>query len=175
MMKKILVVLLLLLAACSPSESGPPPTATPPAVFISALNDFISAASKLNAATSQGVNYVNFRDYYAEAGGAFDRALSTWPDDFSPEAKTEFLGAAIGWDLTVHLWGAKVDGKSTLRNDPLQDDIIDYGGGKIWTVITATGVDTGDVGVNDENITILMTLASEQFEAGRDIILPLMP
>ena len=167
-----LAVLLLALVACSPVDNGPPPTATPPAALIAAIDDLLVAGSKLNAATGQGVSYLNYRDYYAEVGGAFDLALASWPDEFAPDAKLELLQAMLGWDLAGYMWAAQLDKKLTLQYDPRQDEFIQYGGDALRTVAGSTGE---TVQIRDENIGALLSLASAHFETGRDLLLPLMP
>jgi hypothetical protein len=167
-----LVLLFIVLAACTPSGGGEPTAVPLPETFTSALNDFLSAGSKLNAATGQGVSYLDYRDYYAEAGGAYELALATWPDDFAAEAKDEFTKAMWGWDLTGVIWSAKIDDRLTLWDDPRKDEFTQYAGDALTEVNFGKGA---GVQVSDKNISILLSMASEQFETGRDIILPLIP
>lgn len=166
-----LLVALLALAACSPGEP-PEPTAVPLSeTFRTTLDNFIAAGSKLNAATGQGVNYNNYQQFYAEAGGAYDLAMASWPDGFAPEAQAEFADAMKGWGLTGYVWDADINGKGyLLGSNPRSDEIIDYGG----ELTVLGGLGSAQV-LTKENIGVLMSLASGHFETGRDMILPLLP
>ena len=177
----LLVLAVFLLSACSSLEQTveeleatdvpPTPTVEPLSdVFKSAISDFISVGSKLNAATGQGVSYLNYRDYYAEAGGAYDLAVASWPENFAPEARDEFDRAMWGWDLTGYLWNARInDGPAPKpSNDERYTEFIAYAGDEL------NGPSSNLILVTDSNISILLTMASEQFEAGRELVLPLL-
>lgn len=166
-----ILALLLTLAACSSGEP-PEPTAVPLSeTFQTSLDKFITSSSKLNAATSQGVNYNNFQQFHAEVGGAYDLAVASWPADFAPEARTEFANAMKGWELTNYVWDLDVSGRGyLLGSDPRSDEILDYGGNSV----ILGGLGSAQV-LTKENVGVLMSLASAHFEVGRDIILPLLP
>lgn len=149
-----------LLSACSRTE----PLSD---VFKSAIDDFITAGSKLNAATGQGVSYLNYRDYYAEVGGAYELALASWPENFAPDAKEQFTKALWGWDLTGVMWEAKIQDEEILASHPRFNEFEQYGGDLLAKAETR-------IRITDDNIGLLLALASEQFEAGRDLLLPLL-
>lgn len=196
----VLVLTIFLLSACSPEgqateelqatdvPSTPTPTPTPtiellPEVFKSAINDFILAGSKLNAATGQGLSYLDYQDYYAEVGGAYELALASWPENFAPEAKEQFAQAFWGWDLTNFMWEAKINEEKPPSAPDVQrfDEFKEYAGDYLDVIVSASDVLSGsrspeDKGyyLSDDNISILLSLASDQFEAGRELMLPLL-
>lgn len=167
----ILLAAMLALAACVSREPIEPTPVPLSETFRTALDNFIVASSKLNAATGQGVNHNNYQQFYAEAGGAYDLAMASWPDGFALEAQAEFADAMTGWRLIGYVWDVDISGRGyLLGSDPHSDEIIDYGGEQ--TVLGGLG--SAQV-LTNENIGVLMSLASDHFETGRDMILPLLP
>ncbi len=154
------VVLVWLLAGCGGGELGE--------TYRAALDDFISVGSTLNAATEHGVSYLDYRTYVAEASGAYTIAQTVWPDEFAPDAQGQFEQAVTGWRLAGAMWKAQIDDEVILSNDPLTQELRRYAGEQLHM--------TGErYTVSDGNIGLLLRLAGEQFEAGREIILPLLP
>ena len=156
------------------TDVPPTPTVEPLSdIFKSAINDFITAGSKLNAATGQGVSYLNYRDYYAEVNGAYELALVSWPENFAPEAKELFTQAVLGWDLTGFMWSAKLNDEAppTAPDEQRYAEFEEYAGDYLQGF---EGTLSTRYFLTDENIGILLSLASEQFEAGRESILPLL-
>jgi len=139
----------------------------------------LEEGATLTAMTEQGVNYANFGQQLAKVKGAYDLATASWPSDFSPDAKGKFDKAFEGWNLTYYLWGLKIGKKDNPVAPDINkyDDIVAYAGDLLVTENHPAGfIVTKYVGKKflpfDENISVLLSLASEQFNAGRELLLP---
>lgn len=206
MRKLVSLVILLFLVACG-SEPAPeptptneptviPPTETPeptntpeptatavPTIsptFLSRLDTFLNKASTLEAATSQGVNVVDFRDLLSEAKGSYALVEETWPESLDGSPMQAFNDAFAGWDLVLFLWELKIGDK----DNPVEPDIngyqliVDYGGENIVTDVHPVGYIVPEYRNKtflpfDENIGVLMSLAADYFENGRTGVLTL--
>jgi hypothetical protein len=167
--------------------STPEPTATPipdPTIspaFISQLNQFLQLGSELNTATGQGINFANFSDRLAAVGGAYDLAAAAWPDAFPEDSKADFEAALEGWELAKHLWGLSINDS----DNPVEPDIngyltlLEYGGDSMLLDIHPEGYIVPEYRNKqfmpfDENVSILLGLASDYFETGREKALQLI-
>lgn len=139
----------------------------------------LELGSTLNAMTSQGVNYLRFRDQLAEVRGAYEFTSTFWPTDFSPDAKQDLINALEGWDLALYLWNLDINDK----DNPVEPDINGY---PLFTnyyardrLLIIPHPDNYIVPEYrnknhlpfDTNIRILMGIAGEDYEAARTILL----
>jgi hypothetical protein len=69
--------------------------------FRSQLMEFLSSASKLNAATETGVSEDNLRNLFSEAKGQFDLLDGFWPANFCQEGRADFREAIKGWSYAT--------------------------------------------------------------------------
>jgi len=175
----------MVLVSCNAKPSVPIPTPTPTVakpsisdVFKEQLTRFLEEATTLNAMTEQGVSFTDFRRQLASVKGAYDFASAAWPSDFAPEARDSIEKAFKGWDLTLYLWNLKIENK----DNPVEPNINGY------EAITTYGGDLLVIEVHpsdfivpsyrqkkylpfDENIGVLLSIASSHFDTGRTLIL----
>lgn len=160
----------------------PEPTATAvPTIsptFLNRLDAFLTDAGTLDAATAQGVNYPTYSDLLTSASGSYALVAETWPESLDDAPLRMFEEAFTGWNLVKDLWGLKLDD----YDNPLEPDIngyqlfIDYAGD---AAVTDVHPDTYIVEEYrgktflpfDENISVLMALAGDQFQEGRTAVL----
>lgn len=146
------------------------------------LTRMLEEGSTLTSMTEQGVNYSDYRQQLAKVKGAYDLASATWSSDFAPDAKTTLEKAFEGWDLALFLWELKIGEK----DNPVEPNINNF------TAFTSYGGDLlvikkhpSDYLVElyrgkkyipfDENISVLLSMASDSFEEGRNLLLEQMP
>jgi hypothetical protein len=146
------------------------------------LTRMLEEGATLTSMTEQGVNYSDYRQQLAKVKGAYDLASATWESDFAPDAKANFEKAFEGWDLTLYLWELKIGDK----DNPVEPNInrftsfTDYMGDSL---ITKTHPSDFIVEAYrgkkylpfDENISVLLSMASNSFEEGRKLLLEQMP
>lgn len=154
----------------SQAESKP----TVPEIFKSQLMRFLEEASKADAMTSQGVNYRDLKQQVATVQASFNLIDSTWPAALPSEAREDFRKALQGWGLALDLWELKLNDKDTPVEPNINDyqTYMEYGGNAL---VTATYPQ--DYLVNqyrgkkylpfDENISVLLSVSSRHYEAGK--------
>lgn len=142
----------------------------------------LELGSTLNAMTSQGVNYLTFRDQLAEVRGAFEFASTFWPDDFVPDAKQDLANALEGWDLALYLWNLDINDK----DNPVEPNIngyqlfMDYYARDLLVIIPHPQNFIVPEYRNknhlpfDINIRILLAIAGEDYEEARAILLNML-
>lgn len=168
----------------SEPTATPEPTAIPLSdFFISNIQSFLTDGSALNAATDTGINYINYNRQFADLRGVYELALSDWPDGFAIDARDKFDHAIEAWDWTLFLWQLKLDEK----DNPVEPDIngylqiVDFAGEENLVIDThpqnfiVTSYRNKQFLPFDENISILLSIASEDFEAGRALMLDALP
>ncbi len=160
------------------------PTSTPTEMVIISdtfkqqLMRLLEQSSTLNAMTSQGVNYVTYRDQLAEVRGIHDFTSTLWPSRFRTDAKDELDKALEGWDLVLYLWQLDIGDK----DNPVEPNIngyqlfIDYADGLLHMETHPSYFIVPEYRNKrylpfDENIGILMAIAGDHFEGARAILL----
>ncbi len=142
------------------------------------MSRVLQEGATLNAMTEQGVNFSDFGDQLAKTRGAYDLALSMWPEEFAQDAKANFDKAFQGWDLVLYLWNAKINE----LDNPVEPDInkyqefVSYSGDKlVLEVHPADFIVDSYRGKKylpfDENISVLMAVSSDYFQAGQTLIM----
>jgi hypothetical protein len=79
------------------------PPKLPPS-FEPRLSEFFREASRLSALTDIGVTNQKYREQFITTTAAFEMLVTTWPSDYSSEAKHEFEQAMRGWKLLHEFW-----------------------------------------------------------------------
>jgi hypothetical protein len=168
-MKRIalLFMMMFLLTSCSPKMS---------ATMTVRVNDLLKEGAVLNAMTDQGVNYINFSQQLAKTTGAYNLLVAEWPEKYKPEAKAYFDKAFTGWKLAGILWNYKVNNSDT----PTEPDVNNfvafnaYGGSKLvtkqYTDAMIVPKYRGMKYVPFENLPVLLTMASENYQKAVEII-----
>jgi len=158
-MKRLLfvVIVLLTIAGCAAKPKMPEQ-------FKEDLREFYAEGAVLNAMTEQGVSYVDFVPQLAKTKGAYDIAISSWPEEYMPEAKIDFDMAFVGWNYTLSLWKLKVNGDSVpSQTDVAYQGLMIYGGDKL---ILSKGAGT----ILFDNIGVLMSMASDYYDQGKQLL-----
>lgn len=158
-------------------------TATPllSPLFVSQTNTFLDKASSLNSRTGTGITYAEMRELVGDAHGSFDNLKSMYPAIISKEPLEKFEAAFLGWQLTLDLWDMKINE----LDNPVEPDIngyLDYLGYAEKYLVIDTHPSDFIVGSYrgkkfipfDENIGILMAVASDHFEEGRSQMLTIL-
>lgn len=170
MRKVILVVAVLLLTGCSIFRPRMPKDLKPLAA------DLLKECSVLNAMTSQGVSFMEYANQLAKTRGAYDLALSEWPDKYAPSTKEYFDKAFTGWSLALQLWNDKIQE----YDNPTEPDIngyqkyIDYAGDDL--VIETRSNDylvedyRGKKFVTFDNIGLLLGRASDDYLVAQTVL-----
>jgi len=146
------------------------------------LTRMLEEGATLTSMTEQGVNYSDYRQQLAKVKGAYDLASVTWETDFAPDAKTNFDKAFEGWDLTLYLWELKIGDK----DNPVEPNInnftsfTNYAGDSLVLEIHPSDFLVESYRGKkylpfDENISVLLSMASDSFEEGRKLLLEQMP
>lgn len=192
-----LMLFAVLLTACSSTPSGdavqtaiaqtqiaqptsttiPTPTVSKPSISETCKNQltrFLEEGTKLNAMTEQGVTYNDLQQQLATGNGAYDLAISTCPSDFIPEAQVDIQKAFNGWNLALFMREGKING-SQLPYEPDNngyDRIVNYAGDNLIYGTCSGGKKCLDW---DENIKVLLGMASDYFSSGQKQILTELP
>ena len=164
----VTAVALVSLAACSGRSASR-------AIFDQQLIRFLEEGATASAMTDLGVTYANLQVQVAIARGAYDLAGATWPEDFPSEPKTAFDHAFTAWTLALDLWNLK----SQDRDRPVEPDVngydryVTFAGDLLLTETYPAGFFVAEYSSKkylpfDENISILLGLASGSFEDGKD-------
>jgi hypothetical protein len=141
------------------------------------ISELLKDEAVLNAETEQGVTYANYSQQLAVTKGAYDLAVSVWPEKYQPEAKKDFDNAFTGWKLAADLWYWKIN----QYDEPVEpninhyQDYINYGGNNL--VIETHPSDfivekyQGKKFVSFDNISALLTMASNDFSKGQALLI----
>jgi hypothetical protein len=151
-------------------------------VFKEQLTRFFEEGTTLTSMTAQGVNYSDYRQQLAKVKGAYELASATWPEGFAPDAKSMFETAFKGWDFSLYLWELKINNK----DNPVEPDVngyvelIEFAGKHFLTKTHPSDyIVEAYRGKKylpfDENIGLLLGMASDDFEFGRNILLEQLP
>jgi hypothetical protein len=151
-------------------------------VFKEQVTRMLEEGATLTSMTKQGVNYSAYSQQLAKVKGAYDLASATWPSDFASEAKPNFEKAFEGWDLTLSLWALKIGDK----DNPVEPNINGYtsytnyvGDSLIIETYPSDFIVKSYRGKKylpfDDNISVLLSKASNYFEEGRKLLLAEMP
>ena len=137
----------------------------------------LDEGATLTAMTEQGVNYSDFGNQLAKTRGAYNLALSMWADDFAPEARINFDKAFEGWDLTLYLWNAKINELDNPVEPDINrfDDFVSYAAKEVVFQIYPYDFMVENYRAKrylpfDENISILLSVASDYFQQGQTLI-----
>ena len=151
-----------------------------PRSFVRNADNFINTATRLSAATNQGVNYEEFDGLLKEVHAMHDLVEATWPSGVAFDARDSFQSSILGWDLTLELWKREVNE----RFEPAESDgynfikYLDYAGESLnigkKPIKTIEGNYKNVRIIPFDNISVLMGLASQYFESGRTQLLPLL-
>lgn len=171
-----------------PSPS-PIPTSTPlpsptevslPTSFIRNADNFINAATRISAATDQGVSYEEFDGLLKELHAMHNLVEATWPSGFAIDSRDSFHRSILGWDLAMELWEMEINEWS----EPAESDgnfftkYLDYAGDDLRIGTKPFKTIEGNYRninvISFDNIGVLMGLASHHFENGRSQLLPLL-
>ena len=162
------------------STPVPTPTADPISeAFRSQLREFRKSRNIVTGASTQGVIYTDLQRFVGEARGAYDLAVAMWPESTPMDSQTDFMRAFTGWDLTLFLWKAQI----TDLDEPVEPDINRYQEFMEYSDLLITGTHPDDFivpayrgkkYVSFENITLVMLLAANHFEAGQNKVLSLL-
>lgn len=176
----------------APTPTKERPTLTPTTkpeiseTFKEQLMRFLEEATTLNAMTEVGVSYLNYQQQLGKAAGAYQLASVSWPPNFAPKARNSLDKAFEGWELALELWSLKVQGVK-YYGIPTEPDFygyqrfVTYAGEVLYFGVRSPTYQIPQfqgkkyVLVADENISVLLTLASDYFEVGRTAILAEMP
>lgn len=69
--------------------------------FRNQLMQFLSSASKLNAATETGASNDELRNSFSETKGQFDLLVGLWPTNFCQTAETDIQEGIKGWSYAA--------------------------------------------------------------------------
>ena len=164
-------------------EVSPPPDSRPliSRLFGPSLSDswkelakkFLDRASKINEGKFD-LSYRELRSQLADAKGAFDLVVSTWPEGLPRESERDFRAAIDAWDLALDLWHMRIfrsdapvepdvngfrrftafaENRLVIKTHP-QDFIVPGYRGKRYLPI-------------NENIDILLKVSGENYERGK--------
>ena len=139
---------------------------------------FIEAGTETSTKASHGVSYSELRAQVVSTIADHDLMLTVWPDNLATDAQEAFGRAIEGWQLALELWALKFN-----RGDnPTAPDIngfdryLAYGATAMqverhdsdYLVEAYRGQDFLPF---DSNIQVLLNLAKDSFDDGRDKIL----
>jgi predicted RNA-binding Zn-ribbon protein involved in translation (DUF1610 family) len=79
-----------------------------PEIFRTQLMKFIEEGNKVNALSSLGVSYDDFKTHVANAESSYGLAFTAWPQGFAVGSREEFAKADEGWRLVLRLWEWKI-------------------------------------------------------------------
>ena len=170
--------LVLSVASCNQSEPEKPDIKISD-VFRDQMMKFLESAGELDASSSQGVNIATLKQQLAKTKSSYELAAATWPEGFEPEARKSFDEAIWGWDLTIDFWALKIN----RSDDPVEPNIngylnyLDYAGNALKTDVHGDSYIVEDyrgkkyIPLSDSNLSILLTLASAHFKAGKTSVL----
>jgi hypothetical protein len=147
-------------------------------MFRQQLTRFLEEGTTTTAMTEQGISYLQFQQRIPAMNGAYDLAVSTWPEGFSADARSSFERALDGWDLALDLWSLDIGDK----DNPLEPNIngyqryVDYAGDMLVYDTHPSNFIVEDYRGKtflpfDENISILLAIASDAFDDGKDLAL----
>lgn len=162
----------------APTTIASPTAVSLPELFITNVDEFLIAASELNVAARQGVTYLDFREYLVRVGAAYDLMEATWPSELGAVARENLAQAVKGWELAEYLWSLQIEGE----NMPVEPDInryqefIQYADMRLVVAPegSAASLYPGRKYVSSSNKELLLGLASDYFETGRNQILSLL-
>jgi len=186
-MKKFILVIvlasLLLLSACTQTTAPTPtqtiiPTPTVSDLFKTQALRFLEEANKLKSMTTEGVNFADYSAQLAEVNGVYELLNTLWLESFQVVTKGNIEKALESWDYAQLLWSLKI-GK---KDNPVEPNInhfkelMEYGSDFLKTDIHPSNYIVKDYRGKtflpfDENISILFTVASEQFEKAQPDLL----
>lgn len=147
-------------------------------IFKTELIQYLKDAGKLSTQSGEGINFKTLRSQLTEAKATFDLLNSTWPADFLLESKEEFKKSHEGYDLALKIWSLKINESDY----PTEPDINSWSTFQAYAgdaLIVKTYEDSFIVADYrgkkylpfDENIRVLLTIASLHFEKGREFVL----
>ena len=192
-MKKglLVVILVLLLVGCSsePIQEPTPtvvPTPTLSDLFKTQVVRFVEEASRLKSITEQGVNFVEYSQQLSEIRSIYDILDSLWVDDFEVKTQENVQKAIESWECAYLLWDLKINYKLSINehdssNEYFQD-VYGCGGDDLLLVDIDRIVMDKDTGERrralsipyDENISILLSVASDYFEVAQPALLQII-
>jgi hypothetical protein len=130
-----------------------------PDFFKQQASEFLSKAGKLEAATSSGVNYLEFKQQVQDVMGSFQTLADAWPTKPIVEGRFDLSSAVRYWAAAHDAWASKVRGDYTIPNDIIPAVV----GAK-----TSHTDLTFDVTDRDTLVRSLMTAASREYQEGKD-------
>lgn len=130
-----------------------------PDFFKQQAREFLSKAGKLEAATSSGVNYLEFKQQVQDVMGSFQTLADAWPTKPVVEGRFDLSSAVRYWAAAHDAWASKVRGDYTIPNDIIPSVV----GAK-----TSHTDLTFDVTDRDTLVRSLMTAASREYQEGKE-------
>lgn len=162
------------------STSVPTPTADPISEsFRSQLREFLKSGNIVTGASTQGVIFTDLQRFVGEARGAYDLAVAMWSKGIPTDAQADFMKAFAGWDLTLYLWKAQINE----LDEPVEPDINRYQEFTEYSDLLIMGTHPDDFivpayrgkeYVSFDNISLMMALSANHFEAGQNKVLSLL-
>ena len=182
----LVAMLMLLVTSCNRSgepdnRSGEPekPDIKISDVFRDQMMRFLESAGELDASSGQGVNILTLKEQLAKTKSSYELVAATWPKGFEPDARKSFDEAVRGWDLTIQFWASKI----SKSDDPVEPNIngyvdyLEYSGNALQTDVHGDSFIVEDyrgkkyIPLSDTNISILLSLASAHYKAGKTSVL----
>jgi len=147
-------------------------------IFKTQLIQYLKDAGKLSTQSGEGINVLTLRSQLTEAKATFDLLNSTWPAEFVPESKELFKKSHEGYDLVLKLWNYKINESDNPTEPAINSwpEFQAYAGEALIVETHGSDFIVADYRGKkflpfDENIRVLLTLASGFFEKGREIVL----
>lgn len=179
-----IIIPLVLIVGCSRQSPETKPEAKSGSnisdPFRSQLMQFLSSASRLNAATETGVTKEALRSLISDTKGQFDLLQGLWPDAFCSDGKTDIQEAVKGWSYAASDLGGGGSHHHDQRYTAFYSELAAYEKtnpfGIQFTHYTEFEgddiINLGDnLGEKYNNMPNLLLIASKYFERGRQSIL----
>lgn len=192
MKKAIYFLIIALCVSCSiPTPSTPSvqviqtaikqtQDASIPESFKSRIMTFLTEGAKVYAMVSQGITYIELNKQVSTAIAAYDLTVSTWYEKFPKDSQIEFQKALEGWSLGTKLWSQKIE-NFDYPYEPDHygyDKYVSYAGDKLIINKYSPGDRPKSnkkwINWSDENISILLSLGSNHFELGKQMVLKIL-
>jgi hypothetical protein len=167
----ILVLIIVLVRSSRPSV---------PELFKTQLMKFIEEGTKACERSGQGVSYLELREQLASVKASYSLCKATWPKSLPQEMTADFDHAIRAWDLILDIWKDKLEYSWSDYQSTYQPpaDGFDIGEFEKYLILLVDDKGRQSRVVKgqkylpwDENISILLTVASDSFGKGRDKIL----
>lgn len=152
-----------------------------PKNFKNKAMDFMEKGTELGSLSDSGINYITLKNKVPELQSSYNFLLVLYPDFKKYSAHKDFIKSLHGYSLALRLWNAKMN----KLDNPVEPDVngyleyLEYMQGKEFQEIHS-----GDMIVTqyrgkkylpfDENISLLLTMAYQDYKAGETKLLKLV-